>query len=98
MHRGVHPERLHSLQVRRVDLVDVRQRPAEAGDRAVLVDDLDLIEERVNGAGQVGVDVQLQPGLCHAAGDPPPLEQIAGDGAERGTNIGSWRGPNTVSP
>ena len=43
-----------------VELVDVRQRPAQARDRMLAVDRLDLIEKGVDRGRQVGVHVQRQ--------------------------------------
>ena len=58
MHRGVHPQPLHALQLRRIRLVEVREHPAQVLDGVDLVDRLDLIEKRVDGVRQLGMNVQ----------------------------------------
>jgi hypothetical protein len=60
MHGGVHSQLLHALQLRRVDLVHVGQSPAQALDGMLLVDRLDLVEERINRVVQLRMHVQGQ--------------------------------------
>ena len=78
MHRRVHPQLLHALELGRVDLVDVRQRPAQVLDRMFLVHRLDLIQERVDRAAQLRMHVQRQPGLGDRHRHLSPLLELLG--------------------
>ncbi len=76
LHRHVHAELLHPLEVGCVQLVAVDERPAQVLDRVLLVDLLDLIEEAVGRALERGVRVNRHPGLRDFARDSPPLHEV----------------------
>ena len=63
MHGGIHSQLLHALELRRVDLVHVRQHPTQILDRMFLVHRFDLIEERIDRVVQFRVHMQRQAGL-----------------------------------
>ncbi len=65
MHRGIHSQLLHAFDLRLVDLVDVRQCPAQILDGMLLVDGLDLVEECIDRVVQFGMHVyQRQAGMA----------------------------------
>jgi hypothetical protein len=75
---GVHSETLHSFELRRVRLVEMRQHPPEILDGIDFVDRLDLIEKCIDRMSQLGVNVQRQtvPGDRHR--EAPPLRELIG--------------------
>lgn len=78
MHRGIHAELLHALDLRSIDLVDVRQLPAQPFDRMFFIDGFDLIEKRVDSVVQFGVYMQRQARGCDGRGDALPLSKLIG--------------------
>ena len=76
MDGGVHAQFPHARELRRVELIDVREHPAQVLDRVLLVDRLDLIEEAVDRVRQVGVDVQRQVILGDFGRDLAPQRQL----------------------
>ena len=67
----------------RIDLIEMRERPAKILDRVLAVDQLDLIEKCADRRRQVGVDVQREARLRNLVGDAAPLGEL------RGLRIGS---------
>ena len=72
----VHAQLPHAREMRRVELVRVRQHPAQVLDRVLLVDRLDLIEEAVDRVRQVGVHVQRQASLGDLGRDLAPQREL----------------------
>ena len=66
----------HAREMCRVELVHVRQHPAEILDGVVLVDCLDLVQEPADGVLEVRVHVQRQACLGDFRGDLPPQREL----------------------
>ena len=56
-----------------------------------LVDGFDLIEERVDGVVEFGVDVEGEAGFGDCCGDATPLVELIGWGVDFSANMGSCR-------
>ena len=54
----IHPQFPHSLDMRRIDLVQMNKRPPQIPDRVFLIDLLDRVQESLDACGERGVHVK----------------------------------------